>query len=136
MGKYSELIALLEPLRTDSYGEWIFDNTHAGTNEDPKQMPFPRHTKVVHQLIEAIIKFTDDNPDFELKNYNQLLEDRGLEWKYNVLIEADVSNMDGQGEMAMFTGLLCGERFCEGTLLAALKKWNSHKVARAIERNR
>lgn len=131
MGKYSELTKLIEPLKTDSYGEWHFDNEHTGTHDDPIQMPFVTHTKVVHELFDAIIKFKDENPDYDLARYNELLEERGLEWKHSSLVNADVKDMDGQGIMAMLTGLLRGERFCEGSVLSAL---NDGTVIRWLER--
>ena len=114
MGKYTELTKLIEPLKTDSYGEWHFDENHM-------HVPYLTHTKLVHELFDAVIAFNKVNPDYNLYNYNDLLEERGLEWKHNIIVNADVKNMDGQGIMAMFTGLLRGERFCEGSMLAALK---------------
>ena len=33
--KFDKLIGLLEPLESDSVGEWIIDKEHKGTEDDP-----------------------------------------------------------------------------------------------------
>ena len=83
------------------------------------QLPFPIYTEVVHLLIHEIYEFEKLNPDFELTKYNQLLQERGLEWSSRSLENADVSNMDAQGIMAMLMGITRGERFCDGVILSA-----------------
>ena len=35
--------------------------------------------------------------------------------------DADVSNMDIQGVLALLMGMVRGERFCDGTILSMLK---------------
>ena len=133
MGKFDELIALLEPLENDSYGDWTFDKTHKGTLEDPMHMPFIEYTEIVHSLIQAVYRFSENNPDYELREYTKLLKDRGLEWNHSVLESADVSNMDAQGVMAILMGLIRGERFCDGVILASLKKGIVQKWLRRLK---
>lgn len=43
-------------------------------------------------------------------------------------MNVDVSNMDAQGVMALFMGMVRGERFCDGTIMkmiksGVVKKW-------------
>ena len=82
--KFDKLIGLLEPLETDSVGEWIIDKEHKGTEDDPIHFPYPKYTEVVNELIDAVYKFEDENPEYELTKYGELLKGRGLEWMHKV----------------------------------------------------
>ena len=126
--KFDKLIGLLEPLETDSVGEWIIDNEHKGTEDDPIHFPYPKYTEVVNELIDAVYKFEDENPEYELTKYGELLKERGLEWGQRSMENADVSNMDAQGIMALLMGMVRAERFCDGAIMGmiksgAVKKW-------------
>ena len=126
--KFDKLIGLLEPLETDSVGEWIIDKEHKGTVDDPIHFPYPKYTEVVNELIDAVYKFEDENPEYELTKYGELLKERGLEWGQRSMENADVSNMDAQGIMALLMGMVRAERFCDGAIMGmiksgAVKKW-------------
>ena len=69
--KFDKLIGLLEPLETDSVGEWIIDKEHKGTEDDPIHFPYPKYTEVVNELIDAVYKFEDENPEYELTKYGE-----------------------------------------------------------------
>ena len=119
--KFDKLIGLLEPLETDSVGEWIID-------KEPIHFPYPKYTEVVNELIDAVYKFEDENPEYELTKYGELLKGRGLEWGQRSMENADVSNMDAQGIMALLMGMVRAERFCDGAIMGmiksgAVKKW-------------
>ena len=126
--KFDKLISLLEPLEKDSIGEWIIDKEHKGTNDDPIHFPYPMYKEVVNELIETVYEFEHENPEYELTKYEELLKERGIEWVQRSMENADVSNMDAQGVMALFMGMVRGERFCDGTIMkmiknGAVKKW-------------
>ena len=126
--KFDKLIGLLEPLENDSVGEWIIDKEHKGTEDDHIHFPYPMYTEVVNELIEAVYEFEHENPEYELTKYGELLKKRGLEWRQRSMENADVSNMDAQGIMALLMGMVRGERFCDGAIMGmiksgAVKKW-------------
>lgn len=126
--KFDKLLGLLEPLETDSIGEWIIDKEHKRTEDDPIHFPYPKYTEVVNELIDAVYEFEHENPEYELRKYGELLKERGLEWGQQSMENADVSNMDAQGIMALFMGMVRGERFCDGAIIGmiksgAVKKW-------------
>lgn len=126
--KIDKLISLLEPLEKDSIGEWIIDKEHKGTKDDPKHIPYLMFTEMVNELINAVYEFDNENPEFELKKYKELLKERNIEWEQQSMKNVDVSNMDAQGVMALFMGMVRGERFCDGTIMkmiksGAVKKW-------------
>lgn len=129
--RFDGLIALIEPLKTDEYGEWIIDTEHKGTEDDPIHFPFPAYSAVVEELIRQVYAFQEENSEYELTNYGELLKERGLEWRSRSLENADVSSMDAQGIMAMLMGIVRGERFCDGAVMSACK---SGAVVRWLER--
>lgn len=57
----------------------------------------------------------------DLRKYGELLKERGLEWGQQSIENADVSNMDAQGIMALFMGMVRGERFCDGAIIGMIK---------------
>ena len=79
--KIDKLISLLEPLEKDSIGEWIIDKEHKGTKDDPKHIPYLMFTEMVNELINAVYEFDNENPEFELKKYKELLKERNIEWE-------------------------------------------------------
>lgn len=126
--KFDKLISLLEPLEKDGIGEWIIDKEHKGTKDDPKYIPYLMFTETVEELINAVYEFDNENPEFELKKYQELLKERNIEWGQRSMENTDVSNMDAQGVMALFMGMVRGERFRDGTIMrmiksGTVKKW-------------
>ena len=126
MSKFDELLKLEEPLKKDKFGEWIVDSKHKGTKDAPIQLPFPAYTDTVNKLIKAVYNFNEKNPDYNLYNYNEVLEQNG--YKELMFDKIDVSNMDDKCLMALFMALVRGERFCDGLIMKMLeagivKKW-------------
>jgi len=131
--KFKNLISLIDNIKNDEYGSWIYKTGHKGTNDDPIPFPFVSYSDSVNKLIELVYKFEEDNPEYELCHYYKLLNDRGLEWNMKSLEEADVSKMDAQGIMAMLMGIVRAERFCDGAILSACR---SGIIIRWLERLR
>ena len=73
-------------------------------------------------ISESQIVITEENyPEYELTKYGEILESHNLEWSSRSMEDADVSNMDIQGVLALLMGMVRGERFCDGTILSMLK---------------
>lgn len=108
--KFDKLLGLLEPLENDGVGEWIIDKEHKGTEDDPIHFPYPKYTEVVNELIDAVYEFEHENPEYELKKYGELLKERGFEWGQRSMENADVSNMDAQGIMALLIVYIIHEK--------------------------
>ena len=121
MSRFDSLLELIDPLEKGTHGRWISDSVHKGAMDDPIPKPFCSYSEAVHKLADAVYEFVENNPEYELKNYQKLLEDRGLKWSMDSFREADVSIMDAQGILAMLVGLLRAERFCDGVILEALE---------------
>ena len=125
--KFDKFIGLLELLETNSAGEWIIDKEHKGTEDDPIHFPYPIYTEVVYELMEAVYEFEHENPEYELTKYEELFKERGLEWGQESMENADVSNMDAQSIMALFMGMVQGERFCDGAIMEMIKSGTVRK---------
>ena len=120
MSKFDELLKLEEPLKNDKFGKWIVDSKHKGTKDDPIQLPFPSYTDTVNKLIKAVYNFNENNPDYNLYNYNEVLEQNGYkEFNFDNI---DVSNMNDKCLMALFMALVRSERFCDGLIMNMLEK--------------
>lgn len=117
MSRFDKLIALIEPLRTDSVGEMIIDRVHKGTTDDPKYFPYPVYTDTIHELINAVYEIEEKYPEYRLNHYGEILDEHGIEWGSRSMKAADVSNMDIQGVLALLMGMVRSERFCDGSIM-------------------
>lgn len=115
MTKYIPLIA------DDSFGEWIIDRENDGTLEHPMHMPFVNYSEMVRAFISDVYEFEENNKDFMLTRYGDILKEHDIEWGQSSMTEADVRLMNGQVVMAMIMGAVRAERFCDGALLAFFK---------------
>lgn len=128
MSKYENLIKYLPLLDEDTFGTWVIDRENDGTSEHPKQMPFVNYSEMAHHFIEDVYDFIAHNEDMELTRYGDILNKNGLEWGNKSMSEADVSDFDAQCIMALLTGAVRAERFCDGALLrffkdGSIRKW-------------
>lgn len=128
MSKFAELTKYLPLLENDNIGSWIIDRENDGTPEHPIQMPFVNYSEMVHRFIDDVYAFSDNNKDFELTRYGEILERNGLEWGTKSMSEADVSSLDAQCVMALIMGAVRAERFCDGALLdffkdGSIRRW-------------
>lgn len=133
-----ESLTRLIPGLIEEYGTLIVDNESKGTMDDPIRMPFMDYSPAVIKLIKAVYAFKDENPDFELTKYEEILNSNGLKWSWESMSEADVSNADGKLIMALLMGAIRAERFSEGTLLGfcedgSVLRWL--KRLQAIDKN-
>ena len=121
MSKFAELTKYLSLLEDDNFGTWIIDRENDGTLEHPIQIPFVNYSEMVHRFIDDVYDFSNNNKDFELTRYGEILERNGLEWGSKSMSEADVSSLDAQCVMALIMGAVRAERFCDGALLGFFK---------------
>ncbi|MCD7784375.1 MAG: DUF6508 domain-containing protein [Oscillospiraceae bacterium] len=125
---YESLTSFLPLLKQDSIGEWVTDRENNGMPEHPIQMPFVLYTQIVDELISSIYTFTNEHPEYELRLYGDILKDNGIEWELNSMKNADVSKLDSKCVLALLTGAVRAERFCDGALLdffknGCIEKW-------------
>ncbi len=129
--KFAELTAFIPKMKDDTFGEWVNDNVNDGTPEHPKQFPFVNYSSVVADFINTLYKYCKAHPEFEHTRYGDTLNSLGLEWDSTSMEQADVSNIDAKGVIALLMGAVRAERFCDGALLSFLK---SGCILRWLER--
>ena len=125
---FEELVGLIDKIKDDSIGEWIVDKENDGTLEHPIQMPFVVYSRVVRQFERAVYNFEEEHPEFELNRYGSILEKYDIKWETQSMSTVDVSEMDGQGVMALIMAAVRAERFCDGALKeffenGSIEKW-------------
>ncbi len=131
MTKFNELLELEKALNGDKFGEWVVDNKHKGTKDDPIHLPFPNYTEAVDKFMNAVYKFIENNPDYNLYNYSEILEQKG--YNHIDLKTIDVSNMDDKCIMALLVYLVRGERFCDGLILSAFEAGTVQKCLKRLK---
>ena len=128
MGIYKALTDYLPEIQHRSYGEWVVDRESKGTAEDPIQMPYVSYSRMIRRFQNDVYDFMDNHPEYELNNYQKVLEANNIQWGTKSMQTADVTALDGKCIMALIVGAVRAERFSDGALLnffesGAIEKW-------------
>lgn len=67
-------------------------------------------------FIKTVYEIEEEHPELELNNYQEVLENNGLEWSADSLMNADLSDKDAQCLLAMILSIIRADRFNEGVL--------------------
>lgn len=107
----------------DSFGEWMIDRENDRTPEHPIQMPWVGYSGLVRAFENEFYRFAEDHPEYEHTRYGETLEKHNIPWGWGSreMHEADISGFDAQCVLALITGAIRAERFCDGALLAFFK---------------
>ena len=105
----------------DSFGEWVIDQENDGTMENPVHMPYVNYDELVGSFTKEFYLFVENHPEYELSNYNAILEDNGLSWNSEAMRNAEVDHLNEQCILALILGIIRADRFCEGTLLSFIE---------------
>ncbi|QGX66824.1 hypothetical protein GPA07_15825 [Bacillus sp. ms-22] len=128
MNKFEILTKYIPMLQENRIGVWVIDRENDGTAEHPIQMPFVNYSEMVRQFINDVYTFEEQNKDMELTRYADILKENGLEWEMDDLENVDVSDLNAQCVLALVTGVVRAERFCDGVIFnffksGAMLKW-------------
>lgn len=118
---YESLTKYLDEFTGAEFGTWIIDKKNDGTSEHPLEFPFVNYSRVVDQFIDDVYSFVDNHEEIGLHSYQKVLEDNGIKWSWELMVKAEVDNLDAQCIIALIYGAIRADRFGEGTLLAFLK---------------
>ena len=119
--RFEILTKYIPQLPEAEYGNWIIDRESKGTSESPIQIPFVNYSDFISVFLQDVYKCIDDNEDMELNRYGEILEKNGIQWEIESMKEAEVSSLDAPCVMALITGAVRAERFCDGALLDFLQ---------------
>ena len=117
MPKFERLTKYIPLIDQTEIGRWIVDKENDGTMENPIRFPFVAYSELVSKFIEDVGTFVDANPDLQLTQYGEILEQAGLEWSTRSMSGAIVEDLDGKVVCALIVGAVRAERFCDGALL-------------------
>lgn len=117
---YESLTCFIDKIDTTHAGKWEIDDKHKGTSEDPLTFPWIRYDKSIPPFVEAIYQFVEDHEDLNLRNYDYILEKRGIKWDTKAMSDANADELDGVTVLALLVGIVRAERFCDGILLKFL----------------
>ncbi|AOZ87963.1 hypothetical protein BK049_04185 [Bacillus xiamenensis] len=128
MNKFEILTKYIPMLQENRIGVWVIDRENDGTAEHPIQMPFVNYYEMVRQFINDVYTFEEQNKDMELTLYREILKVNGIEWGTDDLENVDVSDLNAQCVLALVTGVVRAERFCDGVIFnffksGAMLKW-------------
>ena len=114
---YEKLISYLPELEGENqqFGEWIIDRVNDGSPEHPIQMPFVSFGPVMEGIYNAVYVIVDQHPELNLVKYQDILKAHGIDLDGRLMKNADVSNWDAQGVLALMLGIIRADRFSEGT---------------------
>ncbi len=94
--KFEILTKYIQQMKDDKFGDWIIDRENDGTPERPIHLPFVNYSETVESFLHDVSQFMEDNKDFDLYRYREILEDNGIEWGSVSMSEADVSSLNAQ----------------------------------------
>ena len=125
---FQKLTGFIERLDSEEYGNWVIDKENDGSPEHPIQMPYVNYGREAIAFENAVYKFVDEHPEYDMKNYREILEKAGIEWGTNSMEGAIVSDLDARTVLALLIGAIRANRFCEGALLdfmksGAIQRW-------------
>ena len=128
MGIYKALTDYLPEIQHRSYGEWVVDRESKGTAKDTVQMPYVSYSRMVRRFQNDVYDFMENHPEYELNNYQKVLEAKNIQWGTKSMQTADITLLDGKCIMSLIVGAVRAERFSDGALLnffesGAIEKW-------------
>lgn len=85
-------------------------------------IPYMDNIEYINKIVREVYRFEEMHPEYRLNQYADILEKNNLKWDMNSMAGADVSQMNGQGVMALLMGAVRAERFCDGALRGFHKK--------------
>lgn len=128
---YEKLTRYLDEFTGTEFGTWIVDKKNDGTPEHPLEFPFVDYSIVVDQFIHDVYSFVDNHEEMGLHNYTKILEDNGIRWSWEPMVNAEVDHLDAKCVIALIFSVIRAERFSEGILLVFLKNGS---IIRWLER--
>ena len=121
MKQFEKLTQYILQIDNDEIGRWQIDRENDGTPEHPIQLPFVIFSEMVNQFTMDVGAMVKQSPEFELRNYHQILEENGIQWGSKSMSGAIVEDLDARCICALLVAAVRAERFCDGALLAFFK---------------
>ena len=120
--RFKVLTKYISPMSAaDSLGEWIVDRENDGTPERPIQLPWVRHSELIHEFLQEFYQFFEAHPECGLNCYGDIIERNKITWGADGMCSVDLKSIDEHCVLALIMRTLRADRFCEGALLATIE---------------
>ena len=120
-GKFKVLTKYIGKFENGKSGEWMIDRENDSTAEHPIHLPDVVCDEVTDLFLDEFWYFSEDHPEYRLKEYRSVLESHNIGWSDTAFRNAEVSMLNAQCILAMIMGVIRADRFSEGTLLSFLE---------------
>ena len=84
-------------------------------------MPCISYDGVVVEFEKSLCDFSAMHPEYNIKQYDEVIERKGIEFSEEGFDEVDLREVDAQTMLAMIMTIIRRERFCDGLLLEYLR---------------
>lgn len=132
---FEALTKYIEVFEKAKGGEWIVDKEHAGTLDDPKQMPFVDYDQSVEKFIYDVHDMVNEHKDLKLYQYFEVLEAEGYPVSdYGSPSRFPIEEMGLTSVLALIVAIVRQERFNDGLLLKQLNNGTMLRCLRRIKK--
>lgn len=96
-----------------------------------KSSPYIEYSESVNEFIRDFHSFCSEHPEFVPSDFKETLKANGIEWELDSMTKVDESKLNDQCIIALFSGVIRSDRFCEGAFLnylenGAIVRWLKH----------
>lgn len=125
MKKYERLTKYIDEFVCEnSFGEWVFDTKHKGTESDPKHFPYVKLEKTISDFLHD---FYEGN--YAIRNYLDI----GPEICKSIKSGRNISDLSEKELLIYLTWIIRGDRFCDGLLLARCKDGTFYEILKGLK---
>ena len=96
------------------FGEWIHDLDENGL---PRSFSYVRYIQPVYDIHEALFQFYKEHPEFEMREFQEIIKNNGINTDFSSVCEADCADKDAQCMIAMLYMAAYSEKWYTGALL-------------------
>ena len=86
-----------------------------------KDSRYFEYSEPVVNFLRDLHSFSDEHPDAQSGDFAETLAANGIDWELDSMTEADETNLDGECIVALLSGAIRGDRFCEGAFMNFLE---------------
>lgn len=97
----------------EEVGTWVVDRENDGSAEHPIQLPNMSYS-------QTIMKFVSEMDAFMVYNYGDVLKKNNIQWGME-MGNVDVSEFSAEDILALLTGAVRAETFCDGAFASFVK---------------
>lgn len=116
--KFQELTKYIKEFEKEDFGRWC---EQKGKTDQTLELPYVDYSVTVDNFIHSVANFSKENPDLDLANYRDILEQQsiGVDQEFG---QKQIGKLDDQTILALIVNAIRTDKFDEGFLLRTLKR--------------